>query len=277
MTRYLMLLLLLAFPLIGCSGAVSDDDDTTSDDDDDVFSDDDDDDSVSDDDDSSSDDDDSSSDDDDSGSDDDDSAEPPDYVYGLVVDPEAGFTGISGVTLQAVDDNTSTSVTDKEGAYQFEVVPGNFAIEAVMEGRYSVVATGDLETLVNVRSEELADAVHPMFTPTSLSNMTQPLLGVSPQASDGMVWVRVMDTSGKPATGASVGIDVTNSGALLLSGSGPSIGSELVAGGMMIFFVNVAPGTASIVVSPPAGQTCAGPSTTPVYAEKASIVLYVCE
>ena len=262
-------LLALAFALAGCPRG--DDDDSGSGDDDDMTADDDD--MTADDDDATADDDDSTAadDDDTTGGDDDDSAGGM-TVSGLVIDGEGDFEGMPGATVQSVGDPSTAVTTDAAGLYGVDVPLGEYAVEAISAGRYTVVSTGHTDDI----GGELPGLVHVLMSPTTVADMIGPL-GTAQTSTDGMIWLSVMGDQDQPAGGASTSIGAASAGSVQVGESGAVVGSAVDNDTFIVVYVNVPPGESTITVTPPSGQTCVGPASTVVFADKASAASFVCE
>ena len=277
MRRFLLFLVLALLPLslvmAGCPTGGGDDDDSTEGDDDDSTQGDDDDSTQGDDDDSTQGDDDDSTqgDDDDSAQGDDDDSAELSSVAGIVIDAEGSFGGLAGATVQMVDTPSSAVTTDSSGMYSVEVTPGDYAVEALFAGRYTVVVTGE-----TAGANGKTAGLHPLMNTSTVEDLVQPL-SVTQSATNGMVWLGVLDGQDNPSAGASVSIGAANDGSVGVGENGASVGSTIGNDTFILVFANVAPGATSVTVTPPSGQTCTGNTSATVFAGKATYVSYLCE
>ena len=265
----LLSLFSLSLVVVGCPTAGDDDD---SGDDDDATADDDDS-TTGDDDDATGDDDDATGDDDDATGDDDDSAGSIFPLAGIVIDAEGSFGGLAGATVQSVDDPSTAVTTGSDGLYEVEVPIGEFAVEALFNGRYTVVVTGHTDD----QGTDEAAPLHTMMATSSVDDMVS-ALNVTQDAGNGMVWVSVLNPNNdQPVAGSDTAISATNDGAVQVGKSGASTGSEIGNDTFIVMYANVPPGASDVTVTPPSGVACTGNSSTTVFAGKASYVTWFCE
>jgi hypothetical protein len=114
------------------------------------------------------------------------------------------------------------------------------------------------------------------MSPTRIAGIIQPL-SVTQSSESGMIWVLAFGDNDDPAVGASVAVGAANGGSVGMGEVGTSVGSTFGAETFIIMFVNVVPGESTVTLTAPAGETCVGGATTPVFAGKASLVHYLCE
>jgi|GEM_PF-3648071 len=190
-----------------------------------------------------------SGDDDDSAGDDDDTEEPiPEEVRATirVID---GTTGDPSVGITATW-NGNEELTDDTGRAEF-IVPS--------QTDFNVTLSGD--EIVDTWLEGNSGTSDFTFTTAVGSDASFDIfagfIGATRDPALAYFTVALDTPAFQAATGASATIDAANDGSGILVNGFPEAGNELIfEAGAIITFVNVAPGSVTVAVTPPDGQIC---------------------
>lgn len=216
-------------------------------------------------------------DDDDSAADDDDSTPIPDFVRGEVRVAD-GVSGdpIPGVTLAWGTETAETSEFGRADA----TLPSQEDFE------YQLTGTDLVDTWLQGNSGVRDFLFTTAMASVAVHEVTFDAVGVTRDASAGTLVVAIDTEALQPVQGASASIDVGHDTAFVVVGGQPQAGSELVFGAAgIVTFPNVAPGAATVTVTPPDGVFCQSfpglttlddHTTYTVHADAVTVAQFIC-
>ncbi len=185
---------------------------------------------------------------------------------------------VSGAPLEgvSVSSDTQSITTDATGTAALSVAAGEpfslLADSGDLPHRYiGVAGSADLSIVGFLASSAITAQVYAM-------------LGLTLESGRGIV-VAAMDLPDlTPAYGASAALSAEHGGSFVFGPSLPEPGDTLIEGGSsVVFFPDIAPGTATLSITPPEGLTCAlidaGSDTAEVTveADQVTVAVFVCQ
>ena len=183
------------------------------------------------------------------------------------------FDGIDFATLTQADDAGNTTMTAPNGRSTMCLPDRQVAVEFTHPQYLDLRYTASPDA-VNAGSYDVVG-----LTPARIDELFTTEFGLvrDIQTAQALIAVRIYP-GGQPAVGATVALGNGNGGAYVDSGNGVYGAGDTLANGPFVYFANVdiAGGTTSVQVTPPAGATCSGAPTIELVADSIAATTIAC-